>query len=360
MTTTILAFIIVLGLLVFVHELGHFLTAKRAGIKVEEFGFGFPPRLAAVRRGETEYSLNLIPIGGFVRLLGEEDPKEPRSFARAPKPWRTVVLTAGSLMNLLLALVLFTSAFMTGWPTVVTSRITIDRVMAGSPAAEAGLRPGDIVVKVNDQEVKTTRELVARTRANLGLPLRLTLQRGGIEETVTLTPRRNPPPGEGPMGVALGDREAKVSPVAYPVGEALMHGITYTVGMVAFTLYVPVLIVKGLLPLELARPIGPVGMYQVTSQAASETAATGWWFPILSWAGVLSAGLGVANLLPIPGLDGGRLLFVALEAVRRRRLDPQKEGFIHMVGIAVLLSLILLISYYDILSPLPQVDWGMK
>src|SRR5204863_5442090 len=129
---SILAFFILLGVLVFVHELGHFALAKRAGVKVEEFGFGFPPRLIAFRRGETEYSLNMIPLGGFVRMLGEEDPTEPRSFARARKRWRIGVLLSGSAMNLLAAAVFFAIAYAAGWPTVTQTEVQIFRVLPGS------------------------------------------------------------------------------------------------------------------------------------------------------------------------------------------------------------------------------------
>lgn len=353
-------FAALLWLMVFVHELGHFLTAKVAGVKIEEFGIGFPPRLWAVRRGETEYSINLLPLGGFVRLLGEEDPTELRSFARAPKLARTIILLAGSAMNIVLAIVLFTGAFIAGYPALVRSDVTIERVAPGSPAAQAALQPGDLVRAVNGKPIDTSEGLVAQTRHSLGQPITLTVERGGQTLTVSLVPRVDPPPGEGALGVQIANRNAVVQPRSLPPGEALVRATTQAAQMAALTLYVPVLVLRNVLPAEAARPVGPIGIYQVASQAVEETMQSGWWFPPLWTGGVLGVGLAVANLLPIPGLDGGRLLFVLLEAVRGRRIDPRREGLVHLIGMILLMSLVLFISYRDIVAPLGRIDWGTR
>lgn len=349
-----------LWVMVFVHELGHFVTAKLAGIKVEEFGVGFPPRLWAVRRGETEYSINLLPLGGFVRLLGEEDPTEPRSFARAPKLARTVVLVAGSTMNIVMAVLLFAGAFMAGYPAVVRSDVTIEGTAPGSPAAQAGLRAGDVIRAVNGLPVATSDDLVRLTRQNVGQPVTLAVERGAQTVTVQVVPRADPPPGEGALGIQIANRHAVVEPRSLPPGEALARGASQAVQMAVFTLYVPVLVLQNVLPAEVARPVGPIGIYQVASQAVEETMQSGWWFPPLWTGGVLGVGLAVANLLPIPGLDGGRLLFVLIEAIRGRRIDPRREGLVHLVGMVMLLTLVLFISYRDLVAPLGQIDWGLR
>lgn len=354
----ILAFLVILGVMVLAHELGHFISAKRAGIRVEEFGFGYPPRLFGIRRGETIYSLNLVPIGGFVKMLGEEDPTHERSFAHASKLWRTTVLLAGPGMNLLLAVLLFAASFMVGWPTPIASEVVIAGVQPGSPAESAGLRPGDVVTAIDGQPLATMQDIRAAARASAGRDLVLTLQREGNPLPVTVQPRGDAGPNYGTIGVSLGQRPTKMARVSYPPHVALVKGAQQTAEVVALTFYVPVLAIRGQVPAEAARPVGPVGIFDVVAQATSQTVLRSWWFPLLSTTALLSTGLGIANLLPIPGLDGGRLLFVALEAIRHKRVSPEREGLIHLVGIAFLLSLVLIISYFDVLAPIGAIDWG--
>jgi len=357
---TILLFVVALSLMVFVHELGHFILAKRAGIKVEEFAFGYPPRLFSIKRGETEYSLNLIPLGGYCKMLGEEDPSAPRSFAAARKRWRIAILAAGSIMNLVLAAVLFSGGFMAGWPTATQTEVRIYQIASGSPAERAGLRVGDTILSVAGQPITLAKDIKPKTQENLGKEISIVIRRDSVERTVQLVPREAWPSDEGPIGIGIYDAAVKIEPVSYPIWDALVLGVRRAAEVVVFILYVPVMIVRGQLPLELARPVGPVGIYQVTTQAAAESVSSGWWFPFLSVAALLSASLGVANLLPIPGLDGGRLLFVLIEAVRGKRVSPEREGLIHMIGLGILISLVLVVSYWDILSPVPPVDWGFK
>jgi regulator of sigma E protease len=354
-----LVFALLLGFMVLVHELGHFAVAKLAGIKVEEFGIGFPPRLIALRRGETEYSLNLIPLGGFVRMLGEEDPQQPRSFARAKKRWRIAILLAGSAMNMLAAAGFFTVAYTAGWPTVTQTEVEIFRVVPGSPADRAGLQRGDVVLTLAGEPVTKTTDLRRITEANLGRTAPIEIRRGDTRRTLEVTPRAQWPEGDGPIGIGILDRPAKVEPVRYPPPEAAVRGVRELGRSILLTLSVPVLAIQGLVPLEFLRPVGPVGLYQATSQAAAETARSGWWFPLLYMAATLGAGLGVANLLPIPGLDGGRLVFIVIEAIRGRRIAPEREGLIHLVGMAVLVSLVIVITYFDVLFPV-AVDFTLR
>lgn len=356
---SIIYFILLLGFMVFIHELGHFLVAKRAGIRVEEFGIGFPPRLLGFRRGETLYSLNAIPLGGFVKMLGEEDPTHPRSFARAPKRWRIAVLVAGSTMNLIAATILFSAAFAVGWPTVTEWRVEIAAIAPGSPAEAAGLRPGDVVLALAGQPIRSAGEIRPISEENRGSPIPFDVRRGDQTISVRIQPRESWPEGQGPIGVSIRDRATRIEPIPHGPVSALGNGARLTMAAVGGTFLMPVLVLQGLMPPEAARVSGPVGLYQVTSQAIDETARTGWLYPILTMAGTLGAGLGVANLLPIPALDGGRLLFVFLEAVRRRRVNPEREAMIHLMGMAVLLSLVIVITYFDILSPV-QIDFGLR
>ncbi|MCL5074565.1 MAG: site-2 protease family protein [Chloroflexi bacterium] len=352
----ILVSLFVLSVSLIVHELGHFIMAKLAGIKVEEFGIGYPPRLAGVRRGETVYSINLIPFGAFTRMLGEEDPSHPRSFARASKLWRTGVLMAGSGMHLLLAVLLFSAAFMAGWPTPMGTQVEVQKVLPDSPAAAAGMREGDIILAVAGHPVSNVAELRHWTRANIGNPVTIQVGRSGQDLALTVVPRA----ANGPLGIAIVERPLKIEPVSYGPLKALWLGSGRTFEVIVLTVYIPILIIRGLIPADWVRPIGIVGLYQLTSQAAVETITTGWWFPILGLSAVLNVGLAISNLLPIPGLDGGRLLFVAIEAIRSKRVSPEKEGLVHLIGMTVLIALMLIITYFDLLHPLPAIDWGAK
>jgi regulator of sigma E protease len=348
---SVLLFLILLSIMVLVHELGHFLSAKRAGIKVEEFAIGLPPRVWATRRGETEYSINAIPLGGFTKMLGEEDPTFPRSFARASRLWRLLVLAAGAIMNFLLAILLFGSAYMAGWPTVTQSEVVIMQVVSGLPAEAAGVKAGDTILSLDGQPVNGTQDLRRIAEARKGEQIPVVVRRDGQEQTLQITPRPIWPTGEGPLGVSIGDRATKVEPVPYPLPAALVNGAKQTVQMIVMTFSLPAAAIQGLLPWDMVRPVGPVGIYSIATQAAEATVQQGWWFPILSVVASLSAGLGVANLLPIPGLDGGRIVFVLIEAVRGRRISPQREGLIHLIGMAVLLSLVLAITFADLSAP---------
>jgi regulator of sigma E protease len=352
----VIIFFVILGALILLHELGHFVLAKRAGIKVEEFGLGFPPRLFAIRRGETEYSLNLIPLGGFVRMLGEEDPSAPRSFAAAPRGWRIAILAAGATMNIIVAVLLFTSAYAAGWPAVTESEVIITQILPNSPAALAGLQSGDVIQSLGGETIQRTDQLQSAIGRHLGQPTSIGIVRQNNQMTLQLTPRATWPPDQGPIGIAIEDHPLKVEPVYYSIPRAFVLGLTRTFQTLIITLTIPFLVLRGLVPLDVARPIGPLGIYQITSQAATQSVASGWWYPVLSVAGLISAGLGLANLLPIPGLDGGRLLFVILEAIRGRRISARRESLIHLVGLAFLVSVVLVVTYFDILSPV-NVDF---
>ncbi len=329
----------VLGLLVFVHELGHFITARLVGIRVLEFGFGFPPRVLSVTRGGVVYSLNLIPLGGFVKMLGENgDSSAPDSFAAKPAPQRALVLAAGSIMNFLTAVVIFAVVAATGLPTI-TDQVRISEVFPGTPAERAGLQPGDLVVSMGGEPIRSTDGLRNITSRYLGEQVELEVQRGNQRLTVTLVPRKNPPQGEGPMGVRI---EPVIQYIAKPVWEAVPYGFARSIEVLGMFLYGIVAMIRGIVAPEVA---GPIGIAQLTG----EVARLGGLIPLANLAALLSLNLFAINLLPLPALDGGRLLFVILEIVRGKRIPPEREGRIHFVGIVVLISLAIIISYLDIL-----------
>jgi regulator of sigma E protease len=348
----ILVFLLILGMIILVHEFGHFVLAKLAGVKVETFAIGFPPRLFALRRGETEYALNLIPLGGYVKMAGEDNPDVPRGFGAASRGWRAAILIAGITMNVLAAVLLFAAAYATGWPEVTKSEILVTEVLIGSPAQQAGIKPGDAILEMNGHPITTTDQLRTLTQSSLGKPATFIIRRDGTDETIRLTPRANVPPNQGPIGVAIVDQPLAETPVNYPVGSAIVNGAIQALQSLVQTVLVIVLLIQGLLPVADARPTGPVGIYEVVGQATQATIQTGWLYPILSVAGTISAGVAFANLLPIPGLDGGRLLFVAIEAIRGRRMRPDRENVIHFVGLAFMVSLFLVITYFDIINPI--------
>lgn len=348
---TILSFLVVLSVLVVVHELGHFLVAKRFGVKVLEFGIGHPPRLFAIKRGETEYSLNAIPLGGFVRMLGEEtatmrDVPRPedagRSFSAKSRGQRALILVAGPAMNFLLVPVLLTALFMIGVPQedpAAQNQVQIHGVVPGSPAAQAGLRPGDIIESIDGHPIASVEDLREATRTRLGQEITLTVRRAGRAVTVTLTPRADPPPGQGAMGIQVGRVYTTVS---YPIWEALPRGVVTTFELLWLFAHGIWLTLSGLVQPDV---VGPIGIAEMTGRAASRGIGA-----LLQFTAFISLNLAIFNLLPFPGLDGGRLLFVALETVRGRRvLSPQREGLIHFIGIMILLTLILLVSFNDIM-----------
>ena len=353
MNPQLLAFLPILSLMMFVHEAGHFITARLAGITVLEFGFGLPPRLWGFKRNGVMYSVNWIPFGAFVKMLGEEDPTAPGSFASKPGGIRAIVLAAGSAMNFLLAVVAFSLVYIVGVPGVPPDGpVNLAEIAPDSPAAAAGLQPGDTIVSLDGQpvNVQTFREA---TQTHLGTPIQIEIRRGDQIVTTTLTPRENPPQGQGAIGIVLADGLVRLQPVA-----AVQQGFMQTVRAIGATLSVPKMLIEGTIAPGDARLIGLVGMAQATSETVTYVADTGFWYPLFILTGLFSAGLSIANLLPIPALDGGRLFFVLLEWVRGRRIPPEREAAFHLVGIVVLLTLMVIISLNDLASPLPAINWA--
>lgn len=396
----LLTVIPVFGLLVLVHEFGHFITAKWAGIRVEEFGLGFPPRLVGIRKrakggwqvvwfgsdpddeslkqtplggtsggvstfqtspsDNTIYSLNLIPIGGFVRMPGEngdvldsEGTYDPQSFAAKSAGKRIIVLCAGVVMNFLLAMVLFSVAYSLGEPTHPQTAM-IGQVVAGSPAAAAGLRPDDTILSVNGHKVKLftdMRDLVSNAIVQgkghgATVPVTLVVQHQGSTTPITtvVNARVNPPVNQGAMGIS-----EKIIYVKSPIWQAPFKGIAYTFQMTHdFLAAIGQMIIGKIQP----QLIGPVGIAGVTAQVAQSVPSYGWW-DLLSLTALLSINLAVVNILPFPALDGGRVVLILIEIVRGgKRLKPEREGMINFIGMAFLLALMVVITISDVMH------WG--
>lgn len=341
MIINILIGLAVLSVLILAHELGHYLTAKAAKVKVEEFGLGFPPRLLSKKWGETRYSLNAILFGGFTRLSGEEDPTVPRSLASKSAGTRTLILGAGSLMNLMLAVIIFSITFMIP-RDVMMGQVLVEAVAPASPAAAAGIRPGDIILSADEETVNNNSELSRYVQFNLGKEITLLIQHeDATTEYIKVVPRWEPPEGEGAIGVTIGTINATVITQREPLWKVVPLGavklfdylVLYKDGLVGiFTGQVT------------ATLLGPVGIAQLTGEVAKVGI-----LPLLNLAGLFSLLLGVFNLFPLPALDGGRIAFVFLEWVRRGKRVPAKiEGLIHAAGFALLLVFLVAITYQDI------------
>ena len=422
------AFILVLGVLVVVHELGHYWTARAFRIKVLEFGFGYPPRLFGIRTGRTRvrvdddtyfhqyeedatglrvgdfvklwtvedehrellaktvviyrsgvpkgkaanitdttrlddlktegfvkgiegddlivadmlYSINLLPLGGFVRLAGENNHKVPRSLAGQGVGPRLVVLAAGAFMNAVLAIVMLTAAFML--PREVTvGDVTVTQVSDNSPAAQAGILPGDVVTRVAGDDIDSLNDLRRAIALNAGSSTDWVLLRGGQQMMVELTPRSNPPEGEGAVGVGSEVANAKVESGMSPPWRALPESLAAT-----GTMFV---LVKN----EFSKWAGggdapdfagPVGIAQVSGEVAQRGDIR----LLIAFAGFLSMNLAIVNILPIPMLDGGRMVFVGIEWLRRgRRISQSRENMAHLIGFVLLIGLVLVLTFGDLM-----------
>lgn len=341
---SILIFLAILMVAILVHELGHFITAKRSKVKVEELGLGFPPRLLSFKRGETIYSLNLIPLGGFCRMAGEEDPDAPGSLAGKSVKARLLVLSAGSLFMLLFPLLLLPLAYMIPMARPVEDGgVRVTSVAVDSPANLAGIETGDIIMSIDGQEVKTLEEVQQAIEYKLGEEITLLLLRDDdlLEKTLTPRTKEETPEGEGAIGIGMGPiRETS----SYPPWEAIPKGLGDYGRLWVAAKDALASLIAGEVPLKDA-VAGPIGIAQMTSEVAALGAE-----PLIRLAALINVSLAIVNLLPIPGLDGGRIVFVAIEGIRRgKRISAKKEGLIHLIGFALLLMLIVLVSYNDVM-----------
>ncbi|MHB8573703.1 MAG: M50 family metallopeptidase [Dehalococcoidia bacterium] len=364
--TSVVPFVLILVSLVVIHELGHFITAKLAGIKVLEFGIGYPPKLWGKRIGETEYTINALPMGGFVRMLGETDAREadtggdgkrvgigvmntaaqvktdeidPRAFAAKPAHIRIIVLAAGVVMNALLPILLFSANFMIP-QTVDIGQAQISHVSPNTPAAAAGLQANDIIRKVDGRKIQNVSDVRHNIDLHQGTTMTWQIKRGRTLMDVQVYARWAVPTEietdgtkvrQGPTGIKVAALNNFTEKQSHPIWDSLILVKNQVISWFASKTAPAV--------------AGPVGIAQVTGQAVKSAG----WLVLIQLAAFLSINLAVVNVLPLPMLDGGRILFVLIELARRgKRIAPEKEALVHLLGFALLLSFVVIISYFDI------------
>lgn len=348
---TLLVFILIMSVLVLAHELGHFLAAKRAGILVEEFGFGLPPRIWGKKIGETLYSLNAFPFGGFVKLYGEElsEPARKgfvdRAFFEKSFLNRLSVLLAGVLMNIFLAVVIFSVIYYLYGIPARTDQIMVVGLAENSPAAVAGLRVDDRIVAVDGEKVAGLENFIALAGEKAGQVIELTITREGSSLVVDLVPRENPPEGEGPLGVAISDVELKKYPWYQMPYLGAREGIRESLGWSKLILSSMGKMFSGIFAGQVPKDLaGPIGVFQITGEAVKNGPLA-----VAKFLAIFSVNLAIFNILPFPALDGGRLVFLAYEFFTRKRADTKVEATVNTVGLVFLLSLMFLITINDIL-----------
>ena len=357
---TLFLFFMVLAVLVLVHEAGHFLAAKLFRIRVDEFGLGFPPRLFSVQRGETRYSLNLIPFGGFVKIFGEnpmeeiKDGEENRNFSQKPRGVQAFVLVAGILGNLMLAWGLLSAGFMAGLPApadgawelpVTDAALTVVEVLPNSPAEQAGFRVGDKIHSLAEgaREIfspspEATSAFIAETKSGA---ITFAVERGGEELLVSVAPIHGVVEGRYAIGVAMD----MLGVVRLPPMRAVLEGAKTTIFLSVETARALGQLVRDAFTgdADFKNLAGPVGIAGLVGEARAQGVA-----PLLSLTALISINLALINLVPFPALDGGRLLFVAIETVRRKALPPKIAQTANAVGFLLLLLFIAFITYHDL------------
>lgn len=384
MIITIIIFILVLSLLVFVHELGHFWTARRFGVKAEEFGFGFPPRAIGWYRSQsgrwrtvwgrrpveelendpeenrrpakkaTVYSLNWLPLGGFVKIKGENggEKGEKDSFAGQTIWRRTLILAAGVIMNIVLAWFLFSVGYLIGLPQstdtlgkyarVSQPKVVVAEVNPQTPAEEAGLKSGDLILSVEGVEVGTEKALQDAIAVRGGQDTKLAVERGGKEMDISVKPKANDN-GRAIIGINI----FSAGLVSYPFFPAIWEGLRTTMLLLAQIFMALVYLLRDLfLGHSVSQQFaGPVGIATITGQAAQ----LGFSY-LLQFVALLSLNLAIINILPFPALDGGRILFLAAEKIKGRPVKREVENIIHNIGFLLLIVLVLFITYRDIIK----------
>ena len=348
MLISVLTFLIVLSILVRVHEFGHFIASRRAGVWVEEFGFGLPPRVLGKKIGETIYSINLLPFGGFVRLHGENTEEEitnsDRAFLHKGKFQRLVIILAGVFMNFALAIFAFSIVYSFSGIPRESENVHVIEIREGSPADISGLKVADIVKDINGKTIKSNSDLISLVDEKQGEEISITILRDGETRSFKAIPRSDPPEGEGALGVLISNIELYYPPiwqrpfigVYYGFKEAIFWGQIVLTGF--FQIFKDLFI--GVVPKDVA---GPVGIFALTSQAAKFGALS-----LINFLGVLSVNLAILNAMPFPALDGGRLLFIAIESLFGRKVVPRVEHLVHTVGMIILILLILAVTAHDI------------
>lgn len=387
MLITLLVFLLLLSVLVLIHEAGHFIVARKFGIKVEEFGFGFPPRLFSYKRGETIYSINWLPIGGFVKLYGEDeagagkisikdkglmikDKDKNRAFFAKTAWQRAIVIVAGVAMNALLAAVIFyvylgISGFKADLPLLSNYKffgvnqtniqeVVISAIAKNSPAEKQGLKAPTELIAVNGQKIIDSKSFISIVNSSRGKEIEITwsdLQTQNIHKT-KVTPRLNPPKNEGALGVGLFSMSTAVLNYETPV-QKIFSGIVHPINLMSYNLSVMGDLIRVSLEKKTTEPLsqglsGPVGIASITGSILEIKNLKEKILGLLNLAGILSISLAFFNVLPIPALDGGRLFFILIEAFTGKKVNQRFESTTHTIGMIVLLALMVLITFKDI------------
>ncbi|MHB8075891.1 RIP metalloprotease RseP [Desulfosporosinus fructosivorans] len=346
---TTLAIVFVFGSMVMIHELGHYMVAKWIGVKVIEFSFGFGPKIVGYQGKDTLYALRLIPLGGFVKLHGMDaevdvngkaviaPTHDAQSFMNKPVWQRMSVIVAGPIMNFVLAIILFVGVFAyLGIPSQGDTNM-IGSLVTGKPAATSGIQPGDKILAVNNELTPNWTSLTEAIWAKPDQVLSLTIERDkGKQQTVSLKTEKDAPTGHGMIGIA-----PEIIYTHASILESTRYGLERTVDFTKTIVVLLVQMVTGKIPADVG---GPVMIAQVIGEGAHQGLAN-----LLSLTGVLSIQLGLINLFPIPALDGSRLIFLLIEGVRGKPLNPEKENMIHLVGFVLLMALMIAVTYKDVL-----------
>jgi regulator of sigma E protease len=343
---SLISFIIVLSILVIVHEFGHFITAKKTGVRVEKFSIGFGPEIIGVTKQETRYSVSMIPLGGYVKLAGETGAEGMK-----PEKWeymsktvgeRMRIIFAGPLLNYILAFVIFAFVFMVGNPTLTAK---IGKVMPGYPAESAGLKAGDKIISINNKNVIYWEDVTKIVHAGKEQDMTLIINRDGAEMTLRVTPKSSE------MDTMFGSKK-KISIMGIAPSDEVVYvkyGFIKSIYMGAEKLWTLTYItcralwasVTGAVPIKESMT-GPIGIFYITGQAAKLGLVY-----LLQLMGVLSASLAIFNLLPVPVLDGGHILFLAIEKIRRKPVSLKMQEGVTQVGISLLIVLMLFVFYND-------------
>lgn len=337
MSITVIATIFVFGLLIFVHELGHFVTAKLVGMRVDEFALGFGPKLISRKHGETLYSLRIIPLGGFNKIAGmdPEEEKDERSFSAKPIWARILVIVAGSTMNFILPVILLAGVFFSAGIDTPSNEAVIGSVLPDKPAAYAGLISGDKILAINEYKINSWREFVEKIQGNAGNQLIIQYERNGLIDKVTIVPEFDPKANKGIVGIMPQIQNYRPT-LLESFGLAAKQTYLVTVGMVIGICQM----ITGQIAAEVAGPIG-------VAQMAGQVAQLGM-IPLLQFAAFLSINLGLINLLPVPVLDGGHIVTLVVEWLRGKPLSSSKMQVIQMIGFFMLMLLLIMATFKDV------------
>ncbi|MFA5383449.1 MAG: RIP metalloprotease RseP [Eubacteriales bacterium] len=336
---TILATVVIFGLMIIFHEFGHFIVAKRVGIKVQEFSIGFGLKLASFVKGETTYNLRVFPIGGFVRMAGmEPDDEVPvddeRSFNKKTVLQRVAVISAGPLMNFVLAVLLFAAVFIySGFPMPST---IVEKLVPGGPAELAGLKAGDKIVAIDKVQVNRWEKMSEIINAHPDQVITVTVRRSGEQQKILVLTDHDEN-GQGKMGIYPAFQNQRLDPFS-----ALARGVEYTGRFVVLIIDLIGQMITGKLPAELGGPVRIV--YEIKNAVGFGISN------LLQMAAFLSINLGLFNLFPIPALDGSRIMFLVIEWLRGRPVDPVKENLVHLIGFGILLLFFVFVTYNDVLQ----------